>query len=474
MGLIGRKYTTKYIPNKPLQYVLDPRDPLQIDFRRKEHIFVSAKSGSGKSYGAGVLVEEIIRELENYAVTIIDPMGIHNTYDTPNRGSEVKDWNDQIYNRQDGRPEIIPQGLTKFKVWIPAGDVKEFETDAYHQVFSLRPIDITPDILCYTFDMEILDPMMNLFRRSRAHTIQEYGENFELGELFADIKDNGKDSYGFKDQTIDALLSRLHALRELGIISNTGIGIHEVVQEGEVNVIDISMSSTFTGRIIVNFFAEKLLNLRKKITRKLAQAEKKSQMIHIDNYIPPTLLFLEEAHNYFQTSTQSNAILTKFIKEGRSVGCMLAAISQSPDLSKNVFANITHLFVGQMTFDDDIMGIKAMLPIEKKPAEFREQIKSLGIGCFYYYNMNTKEEKRIMFRPRLTMHPAKTELSNERKFLLTKDNVNGSKLLDLLVKTPKLAINDLPQELRSCVKGLVAQDQIKLVNENDQTMVTLA
>lgn len=473
MGLIGRQYSQRELPNKKIQFQLDVRNPLMIDFRRKEHIFVSAKSGSGKSYGAGVLVEEIIREIDNYAVVIIDPMGIHNSYDTPNRGSEVKDWNDQIYNRVDGRPEIIPGSLSKFRLWIPAGDVKEFDNTIYRNIFSLRPIDITPDILCYTFDMEILDPMMNLFRRTRSNVIKHQGEEFSFGDLLVDIKDNGKDQYGFKDQTMDALLSRLQALWELGIISNDGVGIHEVVQEGEVNVIDISMSSTFTGRIIVNFFAEKLLNLRKKITRKLAQAEKTSTMIHIENYIPPTLLFLEEAHNYFRTNTQSNDILSKFIKEGRSVGCMLAAISQSPDLSKNVFANITHLFVGQMTFDEDIMGIKAMLPIEKKPAEFREQIKSLGVGCFYYYNMNTKEEKRIIFRPRMTMHPAKTELINERRFLLTKNNVNGSKLIELLAKSQKLAITEIPMDLRSCVKFLVDSQQIKLENEADQTMVTL-
>jgi len=212
------------------------------------------------------------------------------------------------------------------------------------------------------------------------------------------------------------------------------------VQDGRATVFDLSMSSNYTARILVNFFAEQLLLLRKQVTRLVTRA--KVQETKIDKpewYVPPTQLVIDEAHNYLP----KNPILRKCIKEGRNCGLMVTAISQSPDLTRDVYANITNLFIGQLVYDDDILAVKAMLPFEKGPKEFRKQVKDLTPGSFLYYNIAEKRETCIRVRPRKTLHPASTELLDERRYF------NGESIPVQLESPPKVDSQLAPAPVQS-------------------------
>jgi hypothetical protein len=164
---------------------------------------------------------------------------------------------------------------------------------------------------------------------------------------------------------------------------------------------------------VINFLAEKLLALRRQITRMVLRA--KTSEILIDKptwYIPPVQIVLDEAHNYLQR----NPVLRKVIKEGRNCALMMTAISQSPDLTRDVYANITHIFCGPLVYEDDIMAVRAMLPIDLSPKEFKQKVHNLVTGTFLYYNVDAKTEQLIKVRPRRTLHPASTDLKDERKY----------------------------------------------------------
>ena len=405
LAYIGREFTPVARDGKIVNYKL--RDPLHLDFSRKEHTFIVAKSGGGKSYLAGVYAEELVRTMENYAVVVLDPMGIFNTLTMPNTNEpEFAEWNAQL------RGEIIPGGVEKVSVWVPAGDAGQFMDGTYNHEFSFRAVEFSQGSLCFAFDLDPLEPQVNLFRKARALALKRYGDDFTLGSLILIAREDGAE-LGFHSQTIEALITKLDALLELGIITNDGVTVNDVVRDHSVAVFDLSLSGTYTARIVVNFFAEKLLLIRRQITRMITQAKVTETTIEKPAwYVPPVQLVLDEAHNYLPR----NPVLKRAIKEGRNCGFMMTAISQSPDLTRDVYANITHLFVGPLIYDDDISGVRSMLPVPWTPKEMRAKVHSLTTGTFLYFNIDEKKETAIRVRPRRTLHPASTELIDERLY----------------------------------------------------------
>lgn len=423
---IGRKMMPGCFKSKTKEWVYNLGEKLLLDFNKKHHTMIIAKSGSGKSYLAGILAEELIEKLENYCVIIIDPMGIFSTLSEKNDGPELEKWNEHFAS-----PEVIAQGMKNYEVWIPKGDENKFDKDMYDHSFSIQAFELTHDILCDAFEMDLLDPQVNLYRKAKKLS-QKENPNYELSDLIEYTRMHGQDDLCFRSQTVDALISKLSALEELGIISNEGINICSMIKKGRVIVFDLSLSSNHTAKVIINFFAERLLSLRKLCKKKVNRGKK----ISINEYVPPTNMLIDEAHNFLPGSH----ILKKYIKEGRNVGCMLSAISQSFDLTKDVYANITNLFVGQLIFNDDIEKIRSMLPIEVKPQIYRALVKSLDVGVFLYYDINKQDEQKIMVRPRKTLHPAPTELVNEEKFIVDADPEIVNKVNDInqeLVKYTK-------------------------------------
>jgi hypothetical protein len=385
---------------------LDKVTPVLIDYTRKQHTFIIAKSGGGKSYLAGVVAEELARVMQNYCTLLIDPMGIFSTLKMPNTNkAEIEAWNSQCEG------EVIPRAVEGCTIWVPASDVQQFLPGTFDRAFSLKAREFSQGTLCYAFDLEVLEPQAILYRKCQARLLRAR-DDYTLGELIAAIHEHGH-AMGFQPQTVESLCTKLGALEDLGIVRDDAPEVHDVIKERAVAVLDLSQSSTYTSRIVVNFLAEKLLALRRQITRMVLRAKTTEMLVDKPAwYIPPVQIVLDEAHNYLQR----NPVLRKVIKEGRNCALMMTAISQSPDLTRDVYANITHVFVGPLVYEDDIIAVRAMLPIEILPKDFKQKIHNLSTGTFLYYNVDEKTEKLIKVRPRRTLHPASTDLKDERQY----------------------------------------------------------
>jgi len=438
LGYIGRPIKVSYDEKKRIKSMdIDKVNRIMIDFSQKQHSLILAKSGGGKSYLAGVYVEELIRTMRNYCVLIIDPIGIFSTLNRPNGNiNEIEYWNERIPN------DILPAPIDKITTWVPAGDASKYDEGMYDKKFSLQAHDFTYSILCYAFDMELLDPQTNLYRRAQGELIKQKG-TYTLGELASQISCDYKDM-GFQKQTEESLLTKLGALDELGIITNEAVPLNQIVREGEAVVFDLSLSSVYSARIIVNFLAEKILYLRKKITRMISNAEASKKKIRLPSwYIPPVQFIVDEAHNYLN---QKSPVLSKCIKEGRNCAMMITAISQSPDLSRDIYANVTHLFVGPLVYYSDIAKIQEMLPVDKTKKDFSSQVRKLKKGLFFYYNSDDQSEQLIQVRPRRTHHSASTEVKDERKYFTDQEikEIVTEKIIALITKDDGLFYQDLP------------------------------
>ncbi|MEX2756972.1 MAG: ATP-binding protein [Candidatus Sigynarchaeota archaeon] len=408
---IGRPYTVVHgKEGKIVKFTLDKFNPVFIDFSSKKHTLIVSKSGGGKSYLAGVVAEELVRVMDNYCTVLVDPMGIFNTLGVANNNmAELDKWNEQI-------PDDVIPGAIKCTVYVPAGDATNFLPGTYDKIFALRAPEFSYSTFCYAFDLDALEPQVNLYRKAQALLLRERG-TYTLDELVAFVREHGSEMK-FQAQTVEALVTKLEALAGLGIIAKSAPEISEIIRDREVVVFDLSLSSNYVAKILVSFLAEKIFMLRRQITRMITKAKSGHVGAKLQRpwwYIPPVQLVIDEAHEYLP----NNQSLRNVIKKGRNCGMMITAISQSPDLTKDLYANISHVFVGPLIYDSDIAAMRAMLPIEQGLKEFRAEMRSLVPGTFFYCNVDSKTFVKLKVRPRRTMHPATTELDDERKFFET-------------------------------------------------------
>lgn len=468
-GLIGTEVQKKYIKGKPgepikTSYVLDKRNVLVIDFAQKQHYLIIAKSGSGKSYLAGVIAEEIIKAMEsNSGVIIVDHNGIFASLRKPNDPKYLKAWNEEMPYHQ-----LKPQGM-QVDIWVPQGDKESFEEDMYDGLFSLKASELTTDIFCHIFDLEGVGLQASLYRKLRRYMLKQ-DRNFSLIQMANELVIN---TFGFTPQTTQALSCKLEILLDLNIISKEGISAYDLVQPGKVIILDTSMSDDYTANTIVNFLGERLLRIRKQMQRKLDQARIKQihnqpyKIPRPNNYIPPVMLIIDEAHNYLP----NNRILRKYIKEGRNCGCIMTAISQSPDLDKHTYANITHLFVGQLIYRSDLDGTHNMLPVEIDGKTFRNGVKALDVGFFNYYNSEKKIAKTIKVRPRKTFHPAETTIFNEQEYF---EDPDATYIINHLFKDKsEILMSDVPIMYRSECAQMIKDNVLQVETKGGCTYVKM-
>src|SRR3989344_8093837 len=123
-----------------------------MDVTKSHVVLISGKRGSGKSYGLGVIAEEMAHLPEevknNIAVLMIDTMGIFWTMKFPNNQQIdiLEDWN------------LKPKGMD-IKVYTPMGKYnlykeKNIPTDFS---FSIKPSELSASDWCNVFDIKITD-----------------------------------------------------------------------------------------------------------------------------------------------------------------------------------------------------------------------------------------------------------------------------------------------------------------------------
>lgn len=388
-GFIGRECRLNTLPNKSIS--LNLLQNIYVELDKTIHTTIIAKSGGGKSYLLRVLAEEELLA-KVYTPIIFDPLGVFQTIKTANN-LHYREWN------------IQPQTMENVEILSPGGTIEN--TRPFH----LTANQISPATFSYAFGLDTLEPQSNLYRKS-------WRSCFEQNPLFSysDLRKSILISdFGYKQQTVEAVLSKLDSLGELNILGRNGLELDQIVRPHRGLIFDFSDSGSFESRIFINFIAENLLSKRKRINRILKNLISEDREDEIPGYIPPISLYLDEAHEYLP----GNHYLRQIIKEGRNIGIKLTAVSQSVDLQDDLYANSSYFFVGALTLDKDISKIAGLVPLCANTRSLKVQLKSLIPGCFLFFNALKKNEeaKLIRIRPSLTAHIANTEISDEKRYV---------------------------------------------------------
>ncbi len=323
-----------------------------------KHISILAKSGSGKSYVGGVLVEEILER--DIPLLIIDPHGEYSSLNEKNEdenlnkfGLKPKDYKDKIKiyspNTTDN-PECIPLKLSNY----------------------------------------------NLSSQEILHVLPAKLSNAQLGLLYSSLKDIVKIDFNQLILELEleenpakyTLINVIKYLTKLNLFSDAPTSLHELISPGKCSIINLKGVEQELQEVVVYKLVKDMFEERKK------------------GNIPPFFLIIEEAHNYLPERSfgeaKSSRILRQVASEGRKFGLGLCVISQRPSrLDKSVISQCSTQIILKVTNPNDLRAISNS--VEGLTYESGKEIKNLNIGTALITGVS-ELPLFVNIRPRMSKH----------------------------------------------------------------------
>ena len=348
------------------------------------HLAILASTGSGKSYTAGVLVEELMRPYNRAAVLIVDP---HGEYDTMRAVEE----DPRFCDERDGyRPEV--------KVFT-------------HERVKVRFSSLTEADVKYLLPEGTSDKMLHFLSQAfRQLTATRRGELWGYHDLRDAVKEQKYEGSDRGDSgnssSIEGLLWRLDSRfdKPNSLFSDhEHIPLAEMFRPGRCTVLQLSDIEQNEQQVVVATLLRRVNKARMATVRGEAQEG-------TDTHLPyPVFTLLEEAHRFApagQTVVSTN-ILKQILSEGRKFGVGIGLITQRPGkLDQDVLSQcMTQIImrivnpIDQDTVAKSVEGAGRQL-LNELPALTKGQAVLSGVG------VNTPVMCRV--RERITQHGGET------------------------------------------------------------------
>ncbi len=307
-----------------------------------KHLAVLAKSGAGKSYAIGVLLEELI----NYGipVVVIDPHGEYSSIKYPNTDSEDKKYFSQFDIKSKGFAEQVKELTANIQVNLDAEQIK-------------IPVPQNAISLIENYPFKLTAAQKGLIY-SIISNIKEKKSHFNFDDIIAELE--------FSDSNAKwKLISGIESLQKLGLFSHNPTPASEMVKPNQITIINLKGSPKEIQETVTNAIISELFEQRKV------------------EEIPPFFLVVEESHNFCPDrgfgEAKSSKIIRAVASEGRKFGLGLAVISQRPArVDKSVLSQCTSQIALQVTNPNDLKAISTSF--EGVTSETEEEIKNLPIG----------------------------------------------------------------------------------------------
>ncbi|MBV1819489.1 ATP-binding protein [Anaerosalibacter bizertensis] len=344
------------IPQKGIPFIFDLKSMHQYP-----HIGVFGGSGSGKSFGLRVVLEELMKL--NIPTIILDPhfeMDFSESQDYMPE-EEKEDFNERFKCLQVGYhvgvrfEELNPQDLKNLL------DASSPLTDAMNNVV---------DILFKKNDsfQSFHDRLKMLSEAQEEGSPDKIRRRIE--EATTEAERDGwkrrKELYETYDKicpysSVRGIFWRLKRLENEGIFSND---IHEIEEGLKMGKLIVIQGSTRMLQVFSTYLLNNLYHRR----RDFKDAEYKHTTA---DYFPPFIIVTDEAHNFAPKGydSPSKSILKEISQEGRKYGVFLILATQRPTLlDETITAQLNTKFIFRTVRASDIQTIKEETDITEEEA----------------------------------------------------------------------------------------------------------
>ncbi|MDK2782114.1 MAG: hypothetical protein PWR13_1142 [Archaeoglobi archaeon] len=370
-------------------YMLTRRDvrvPIYLDVSAiaSEHMCILASTGSGKSYLAGVIVEELLSPRNMASVLIFDPHGeYHTLVEMMNREEFREGW----YSPE---VEVIPSERIKIRF----SELEVSDISASLPEMSER----METLLRRAYEMISSEPIITRALLKRA--IVEIAEEDESMR-----------------NTARALLWRIDRVFDQSRIFDDfeHLSLQRLFSPGKCTILDLSSMGDWEQQMVALIILRKLLHARMMTERGNASGE---------SYLPyPVFIILEEAHRFAPRGGDSRAlpIIRRILSEGRKFGIGVCLISQRPSkIDGDVLSQCMTSVIMRIVNPSDQESIR--ISVESVGREVLKELPGLTKGQAIVSGRAVNTTVLIKVRERLTPHGGESKNAPEewRRYLESK------------------------------------------------------
>ena len=336
----------------------------------QKHLCILAKSGSGKSYAMGVIIEEFIKK--NIPIVIIDPHGEYTSLRRPNLDKQ-----DVSIMKKFG---VKPRSYLK--------NVYEFSPVCSRNKEAI-PLYIDETNLSFQ-DLLNLLPNATPLQKGILYEAHKKAQEKKI-YLLKDILEYIKES---KSNAKWNLIPQIEQIISMKLFSVNYTPINEIVKKGRCSIINLKGTPPYIQEILVGLLLNKIFEHRK------------------NEKIPPVMIVIEEAHRYCPEKGQgksfSSSIIRTIASEGRKFGVGLAIVSQRPArVDKNVISQCNTHIILKTTNPNDLKTIVAS--VEGLNSKASDEIQMLPIGTAIIAGLPLATPIFVEIRPRETLHGGKLD-----------------------------------------------------------------
>lgn len=357
--------------------------PITLDVKElvSTHMAILAGTGSGKSYTAGVLVEELLLPKNRAAVLIFDPHGEYDTL-TQMRGHPA-------FTADDGY-------APKVKVLKPDDVRIRISSLDYYDILSLLP--------------EMSDRQQSVLRKAfdlvRRHRRGDY--RWSIQDLMAAVREvdsqeteDGDIKLGTSAPALEWKLDRLerspyfHAFEHLAP--------KDLFEPGQVTVLQMNEISQDEQQVICAAVLRQASHSRMNTLKQLIEPDD-------ENYLPyPIFILLEEAHRFAPAHEPSRckAVIRTILSEGRKFGLGVGLITQRPGkLDSDVLSQCMSQFIMRIVNPVDQESLK--YGVEAAGRDLLKELPALTKGQVIVAGACVNTPVLCQVRQRITKHGGET------------------------------------------------------------------
>jgi len=380
-----------------------------LDLLRPHVILITGKRGAGKSYSAGVIMEEIAllpKEYRNNLTTVvIDTMGIYWATKLANEQQVVllNDWGLKTKDLSD-----------RTKIYVPYKQKAEFEEADVSVDFglSIPPYEFSAEDWSLAFNLPMTNPL-SISLQKAVNDLKKKEEKFQIDDLISSIKD----SRVIDTRTKSALENMLSVANQWGVFGEEGIKMEEIMKPGMINVLDVSRlratEAWSVRNLLVALICREIYNQRI-LARKQEELARVGE-VELKGRKPMVWLFMDEAHQFIPSDIQTvstNPLLT-IVKQGREPGISFIPMTQMPNkLHQDVISQCDMVISHRLTSKNDLDALHAVMQTYLME-DIWKYIDSLPkwVGSAIILDDNSERIHTIQVRPRYSWHAGEAAIA---------------------------------------------------------------